>query len=130
MTKSEVTKSESWKLAQFTSDDFFNIISLDRQILSVYIPRSIRTQLELFRNGSFTADQLEPIVSIYLENDIGRDLDVDLVGVYVSDEPYHMSTVTLRKNQTFVVRLSDVATDYAVKGKIASVILDSNTTTK
>ena len=118
------------KDGKFTSDDFINIISLDRQILSVYIPRSIRTQLQLFRNDSFTADQLEPIVSIYLENDIGRDVKAFLVGVYVSDEPFHMGTVTLHKNQTFVVRLSDVATDYAIKGGISSVILDPNTTIK
>ena len=118
------------KDGKFAHNDYINIISLGRQILAVGIPPSIKTQLELFNNDSFTPINLEPTVSINLKNDTGRAIDADLVGVYVNDYPVHMETVTFPIDRTVVVKLSDVATGHAIRSGIAAVILHPNTTIK
>ncbi len=75
------------KDGKYSRDDCINVISLENQVLSLAIPPSIRNQLQLYTDQSFAIDSLEPVVSIYLKNDIGREIKATVVGIYVDDEP-------------------------------------------
>ena len=112
-------KTDDGKLA---SNQYINLISNERQILSVAIPTVIKNNLNNFEQRNF-GTSFEVDVQVKLKNDTGKDIPVNVMASYVDEQPYLFSSKTLLKGKEVTVRLSDVATDNALQNVHTPLLL-------
>ena len=99
---------------ELVSDSYINILSDDKQFLSIAIPVNIKNNLTHFKERNFAAS-VDIEVQVVLKNDMKDDLSVNVMAAYVDEQPYLFGTKTLYKGKEVVFKLSDVATDNALQ---------------
>ncbi|BBO74444.1 hypothetical protein DSCW_18610 [Desulfosarcina widdelii] len=108
---------------KFASNKNVNIISNKNNLLWIGIPPGIKKKMENFKEESFGATSFDLKVNVMINNDTGKDHPFKVVSAYIDGHPYVYGDLTSHKNSKFLVTLSDVSVDQALKDGRALVLL-------
>jgi hypothetical protein len=106
-----LTKGSDGKLA---SQSHINLVSNERQLLSVSVPESIKAKIESTQKKS-PVGKLDLNFEIKVKNDTGEALPFAAIAVFVDKQPVVYGVLTVKPGQSFVVALSDVSAKGAVQ---------------
>lgn len=112
-------KDKDGKLA---SDSHINIVSNDKNLLSVEVPQKIKASLDNVSKNSLIASVLKLSFSIKVINDTEKTFPFTVMAAYVEDQPYVFANLTSNAGSPFVVKLSDVSVSSALESGSARVL--------
>jgi hypothetical protein len=105
------------------SNRYIQIISNKDNILAIAIPSSIEQNIEKLKENSFGITDIDLKVKINFINDTNKKFPFHVVSAYINDEPYIYGDLVADKHSSFVLKLSDVSIDNALKNQFSPVLL-------
>lgn len=108
---------------QLVSKDYIHIISNDNNILAVGVPPTIKRNMDRVKANSFGVTDIALNVHIKFINDTNKDMPIKVVSAYLDDKPYIYGELTSIKNNSFIIRLSNVSVDNALENQFSTVLL-------
>ena len=103
------------------STNHINLGSNDTVLLAVVVPEAIQKKMEAAKK-KMMGTSLDMRVDIKIKNDTGKDFKFDATSAFVDESPIIYSGMTAPKDAEFVVRLSDVSVQAAIRGTGAMVL--------
>ncbi|MNK70365.1 hypothetical protein D3C87_897830 [compost metagenome] len=107
---------------KLASASHINLISNEKELLSVRVPESIKTKINNAQKKS-PVGKLDMKFAIKVKNDTGKELPFSAVAVFIDQGPHVLSNLTTKAGKSFLVTLSDVSAKAAVDSGNAMVLM-------
>lgn len=105
------------------SNDYIHIITNDKiASLGLSVPSSIANKINRTVEKSFRIADFKLDVKIKFINDTNDELPVVISSVYLDDKPYASGETILNKQSSYMIKLSDVSIDSALKNSYSLVL--------
>ncbi len=111
------------KKNDLVSNDYIHIISNGENLLGVGVPPSIKQNMDRVKANSFGMTDIDLNVQIKFLNDTNKDLPFKVVSAYLNEQPYIYGELQSTKNDSFMIRLSDVSVDNTLNNQFSTVLL-------
>lgn len=108
--------------------DFIHITkNFQNNLLGMNISKSITAKINKIKEESFGMNDISLGVKIKLINDTNNNLEFKVISAYLDNEPYIISdALTLHKQSSSTIKLSELSIDYALKNSYSPVLLNAN----
>jgi len=102
------------------SSKYINLITDRNYLLSLNIPKDLQKNIYRIQKDNITKSKIN--VGIKVINDI-KDVPFTALSVFIDDVPFIAKQLTSHKNTSFIMKLSDVSVQTALKEDLAIILL-------